>query len=129
MADGAHTSIVLIHRNRQGQETTIPVEGDELQIGRSSSCDVCIASQFVSRRHAQLKRRGDGWVYQDLDSTSGSYLHGMRVREMPLPFPPEPFRTGVINLTRRSLDRADRNQGKRDLWLRLLDGMGLGFDS
>ena len=67
-----------------------------------------------------------------LDLLNGAETERTRlkmVREMPLPFPPEPFRTGVINLTRRSLDRADRNQGKRDLWLRLLDGMGLGFDS
>ena len=51
------------------------------------------------------------------------------VREKPVPFPPEPLRSGVVNLTRRSLDRADRNEGRRDLWLRLLDSLGLGFDS
>ncbi len=78
--------VVLIHRDRRGRETSITVNGDEVQIGRSSRCDVCISSQFVSRLHARLKRRGDGWVYQDLDSTSGSYLHGMRIREMPLPY-------------------------------------------
>ena len=67
-----------------------------------------------------------------LDLLNGAQTERTRlkmVRERPLPFPPEPFRSGVINLTRRSLDRADRNQGKRDLWLRLLDGLDLGFDS
>jgi len=51
------------------------------------------------------------------------------VRKKPVPFPPEPFRSLVVNLTRKSLDQADRNQGRRNLWLRALDLMGLGFDS
>jgi len=51
------------------------------------------------------------------------------VRSKPVPFPPEPARSAVIQLTRASLARADRNQGRRDLWLRTLDRLGLGFDS
>ncbi|MGD9959801.1 NAD(P)/FAD-dependent oxidoreductase [Nocardioides sp.] len=51
------------------------------------------------------------------------------VQEKPLPFPPEPFRYAGITLTRHALDQADRNQGRRNLWLRTLDRMGLGFDS
>jgi glycine/D-amino acid oxidase-like deaminating enzyme len=51
------------------------------------------------------------------------------VRTRPLPFPPEPLRSGVVQLTRWSLDRADRNQGRRNLWLKALDAAGLGFDS
>ena len=51
------------------------------------------------------------------------------VRERPLPFPPEPARSIGINLTRWSLERADRNAGRRNLWLRALDRVGLGFDS
>jgi glycine/D-amino acid oxidase-like deaminating enzyme len=51
------------------------------------------------------------------------------VRRKPVPFPPEPLRTGVIALTQRELARADRNEGRRGLWLRTLDRLGLGFDS
>ncbi len=51
------------------------------------------------------------------------------VRRKPAPFPPEPARSAVIQLTRASLARADRNGGRRDPWLRLLDRLGLGFDS
>jgi glycine/D-amino acid oxidase-like deaminating enzyme len=51
------------------------------------------------------------------------------VREKPIPFPPEPVRSAVVNLTRWSMDQADRNEGKRNLWLKLLDSTGLGFDS
>jgi glycine/D-amino acid oxidase-like deaminating enzyme len=51
------------------------------------------------------------------------------VRSRPVPLPPEPFRWVGIELTRRSLDHADRNDGRRNLWLRTLDRVGLGFDS
>jgi len=51
------------------------------------------------------------------------------VRTKPVPFPPEPLRTGVVALTRWSLARADERGGRRTGWLRLLDQLGLGFDS
>jgi glycine/D-amino acid oxidase-like deaminating enzyme len=51
------------------------------------------------------------------------------VRTKPLPFPPEPFAFAGVQLTRWSLAAADRNAGKRNLWLRSLDRWGLGFDS
>jgi hypothetical protein len=50
------------------------------------------------------------------------------VREKPLPFPPEPLAWLGIKATTRSLARHDRT-GRRNLWLRALDRMGLGFDS
>ncbi len=50
------------------------------------------------------------------------------VHDKPLPFPPEPFRFAGIQATRWSLDQEDRT-GKRNLWLRGLDRLGLGFDS
>ena len=51
------------------------------------------------------------------------------VRRKPWPFPPEPIASLGIQATRRSLDRADHRQGRRNLWLRTLDRLGLGFDS
>ncbi len=50
------------------------------------------------------------------------------VREKPLPFPPEPLAWMGIQLTTRSLARHDRT-GRRNLWLRAMDRLGLGFDS
>ncbi|MGV0746426.1 NAD(P)/FAD-dependent oxidoreductase [Mycolicibacterium sp. XJ870] len=51
------------------------------------------------------------------------------VRKRPLPFPPEPLASIGIQATRWSLDRADHAAGKRNLLLRTLDRLGLGFDS
>jgi len=49
------------------------------------------------------------------------------VRKPPLPWPPEPLRWMGVTMTRKELERADRNLGKRGLWLKLLDRFNLGF--
>jgi glycine/D-amino acid oxidase-like deaminating enzyme len=67
-----------------------------------------------------------------LDLLDGRETEATRLRyarSKPVPFPPEPLRSGVIQLTRNRLDAADRNAGRRGLWLRTLDRLGLGFDS
>ncbi len=51
------------------------------------------------------------------------------VRTRPIPFPPEPLGWAVIEATRWSIARADEHAGRRNLWLRTLDRLGLGFDS
>ena len=51
------------------------------------------------------------------------------VRKRPVPFPPEPLRWAVVQLTRNRLAAADHAGGRRGLWLRTLDRLGLGFDS
>lgn len=50
------------------------------------------------------------------------------IRTKPLPFPPEPVRFIGVQLTRWSMARQDKT-GRRNLWLRLMDRLGLGFDS
>ncbi|MEU4128983.1 NAD(P)/FAD-dependent oxidoreductase [Streptomyces wuyuanensis] len=51
------------------------------------------------------------------------------VRRKPLPFPPEPVAWAGIGITKWSLARADARGGRRNLWLRTMDRLGLGFDS
>jgi glycine/D-amino acid oxidase-like deaminating enzyme len=51
------------------------------------------------------------------------------VRRKPIPFPPEPASYLGVQATRWSLARADERGGRRNAWLRALDGLGMGFDS
>jgi glycine/D-amino acid oxidase-like deaminating enzyme len=51
------------------------------------------------------------------------------VRSKPPPFPPEPLAWLGVRATRASLRAADRHEGRRNLWLRTLDRIGLGYDS
>ncbi|PRB61750.1 FAD-binding oxidoreductase [Microbacterium sp. MYb45] len=61
------------------------------------------------------------------DSTERTELR--MVREKPIPFPPEPAASIGVNLVRAAMDRADHNEGKRNLFLKTLDAVGMGFDS
>lgn len=49
------------------------------------------------------------------------------VSRKPLPWAPEPFRWLGVKFTQNALKKADRNGGKRGLWLKFLDSLGLGF--
>lgn len=51
------------------------------------------------------------------------------IASRPIPFPPEPVRSAVVETVRRELDRADRNEGRRGIILQTLDALGIGFDS
>jgi glycine/D-amino acid oxidase-like deaminating enzyme len=64
-----------------------------------------------------------------LDGADNERTRLEMVRRRPLPFPPEPARWAGIALTQRALARADAREGRRGPWLRLLDRLGLGFDS
>lgn len=67
-----------------------------------------------------------------LDLLAGEQTERTRlqmVRTRPVPFPPEPLAWAGITLTRRALQKADRQQGRRGPWLRTLDRLGMGFDS
>ena len=44
-----------------------------------------------------------------------------------LPWAPEPIRWFAVKLTQKALIKADKNDGKRGLWLKFLDMLGLGF--
>ncbi len=60
--------------------------------------------------------------YQPTDIINMQFVRGKT-----LPWAPEPFRWLGVRLTQRALIKADRNHGKRGLWLSFLDKLGLGF--
>jgi glycine/D-amino acid oxidase-like deaminating enzyme len=64
-----------------------------------------------------------------LDGIETERTRPKMVRTRPTPFPPEPLAAVGINLVRWSMNRADHNRGKRNIFLRTLDALGMGFDS
>jgi hypothetical protein len=71
--------LVIVHDNQR-----TPIEGAVVQIGRAPGCDIVLDDRNVSRRHAEIRRRGPVVVLIDLDSTNGTIVNGRRVREHPL---------------------------------------------
>ena len=74
-------------------------------------------------------RFGANVMLDQLDGLDTERTRLQMVRERPLPFPPEPAAAMGIAATRWSLDHADHHGGRRNLLLRTLDALGLGFDS
>jgi FhaA, N-terminal domain/FHA domain len=60
-----------------GRRLVVPAAGASL--GRSRQCDVMVDDPNVSRKHAEIRPEGGGWVLIDLGSTNGSRLNGHRV--------------------------------------------------
>lgn len=56
-----------------------PVLYWENSIGRSKSCDINLPDATVSRDHAVLMRRDEGWVICDTGSKSGVFVNGKQI--------------------------------------------------
>ena len=50
-------------------------------IGTLPGCDLMLTDPTVSRRHAEVEERSDGYMLRDHDSTNGTFLDGVKVRE------------------------------------------------
>jgi len=54
-------------------------EAGDIVVGRSEKADIILDDYSVSRRHARLFRRDDGWFVEDLGSRNGTLLNGRAV--------------------------------------------------
>lgn len=57
------------------------LESDQVTIGRLGSCEIALDDPNVSRRHALLSKRPDGWWIVDLGSTNGTLVNESLVKE------------------------------------------------
>jgi len=60
-----------------GRRLLLPPAGAE--VGRSRDCDIVLEDSSISRRHAEVRPAGSGWMIQDLDSTNGVLVNGVAV--------------------------------------------------
>ena len=64
-----------------------------------------------------------------LDGAPATERMAATVRRASVPFPPEPVAAAAVRATRRALDQADHQGGRRNALLRSLDALGLGLDT
>jgi hypothetical protein len=72
---------------------------DGATIGRSRQCDVVIDDPNVSRRHAEVRPRGEAWILSDLGSTNGSVLNGRRIEQPEVIRPGDEIEIGTSVIT------------------------------
>ena len=48
-------------------------------VGRSTECDIQLEVQNVSRKHARVLLHNEEYLIEDLDSTNGVFVNGIRV--------------------------------------------------
>lgn len=58
-----------------------PLNMWETSLGRSNSCDISVGYNTVSRLHAVISRRIDGWYIYDLLSKAGIYVNGKKIEK------------------------------------------------
>jgi FHA domain-containing protein len=64
-----------------GDGRRVVIGEDPVGIGRLPECDIVLSDPNVSRRHAEVRRRGNDFVVVDLGSTNGTKVNGAGVRE------------------------------------------------
>ena len=65
-----------------GEEREYTLDGRDIAIGRSPSCDISLSGdQLASRRHALLRFKNDRYTIVDLGSSNGTYVNDEEIRE------------------------------------------------
>lgn len=72
------TAVVIIQRG-PGSGSRFLLDTDVITAGRHPESDVFLDDVTVSRRHAEIQRRGDDWIVRDADSLNGTYVNRTRI--------------------------------------------------
>lgn len=84
---------VAEHRHSSGRRAVLTVSGSRRQyalegrtflIGRREECDLTLTFPAVSEVHSVIFRRADHYFIRDLNSRTGTFVNGRRVREVQL---------------------------------------------
>lgn len=69
--------VKFLNSERSGQEISL-LDGPII-LGRHPECDVPLADESVSRHHARVSRKEDGYYVEDLGSRNGTQVNGRRI--------------------------------------------------
>ncbi len=71
-------SRLVVQKGKAGKKSFYLTK-QSMVLGRSSECDICIAEDTVSSRHANLGYTANGWEIEDLGSSNGIYINGKKI--------------------------------------------------
>jgi ABC-type multidrug transport system ATPase subunit len=70
--------LALVVRTKGTARTLEP--GGSYQVGRDPAADIRVDDARVSWRHGVLRTDENGWIFEDLGSTNGTFVGGRRIR-------------------------------------------------
>ena len=83
--DGRPTTLTLrkcrLLVSEGGREREHVFDKDAVTIGAMDDNDIVVHDETVSRYHCKIVHEGDSYILRDLDSTNGSFINRVRVRE------------------------------------------------
>lgn len=119
---------VLRWLDRDGNPMAYKLKDDRVIIGKSSLCDVVLTDEYVSGRHCELFYTGDSYVLRDLDSTNGTLVNELRVKEIRLEEGAE-IQCGKTKLMLVAIERGRRSRDRRHPWTIPLLGQSSAFEN
>jgi pSer/pThr/pTyr-binding forkhead associated (FHA) protein len=69
----------LLILSPQEKKRLIELGEKDIVIGRSTECDIRFLVENVSRRHARVFFHNEEFMIEDLDSTNGLFVNGVKV--------------------------------------------------
>jgi len=70
--------LAVVEGPKELRGTKLPISGP-IVIGRSPGADIVIADDFVSSRHVRITPSGEEALIEDLGSTNGTVVDGVRI--------------------------------------------------
>lgn len=74
-----HNHPYILIKDGSPNWVSVPVQKDNVSVGRDQNADIVINDPTVSRRHAEIVRSGDGYLLLDLGSKNGSFVNQTKV--------------------------------------------------
>lgn len=76
-----NVKLIIIPKNDEGGEFLLG-ESSSVILGRDTSCGLVLKGRMISRQHAVIEKRDDGYFLKDTNSYNGTYLNSTRVSEL-----------------------------------------------
>ena len=90
------------------------LDRDEFVLGRHPGCDLILAADGASRKHARILRRGEDFLIEDLGSTNGTFVNAQRVGKAVLK-DADIIKIGTAILTFSLSDVPERGDGSQSV--------------
>lgn len=105
----------LINLINTSNHDTIPVMYWENSIGRSKTSDIILGDPTVSRNHAVLYRRDEGWLLEDTNSKSGTKVNDKKISKPTCVHIGDYITFGLTSFVLYKVKCKDKNQTARSL--------------